>query len=51
VLVIGYQYVDDDGDRDGRVIAFPRNGCQPPYLTQGLLQGAKILVDQAVAGN
>jgi hypothetical protein len=29
--------IDDDGDRVGGLHAFPRDGCQPVYITKGLL--------------
>lgn len=49
VLILGVQRIDDDGDRDGRVISFPRHGCQPPYITLGLIDSARnlITVEQA----
>jgi hypothetical protein len=37
VLVVGVQKIDDDGDRVGGLHAFPRDGCQPIYITKGLL--------------
>lgn len=46
VLVLGAQYIDDDGDRLGRVIVFPRHGSQPPYISVGLLESARHLIEQ-----
>lgn len=43
VLVLGAQCIDDDGD----LITFPRGGSQPPYITVGLLVGARQLIEQA----
>lgn len=50
VLVLGAQYFDDDGDRVGRVIVFPRGGSQPAYITKGLLHDARRLINQAQDG-
>lgn len=47
VIILGAQYIDDDGDRLGRVITFPRNGSQPPYITLGLLDAAQNLIRNA----
>lgn len=47
VLVLGAQYIDDDGDGLGRVIVFPRYGSQPPYITLGLLGEAGRLIRRA----
>lgn len=40
VLVVGAQSLDERGGRVGGVTIFPRNGCQPNYITTGLLQHA-----------
>lgn len=37
VLIVGAQSVDEDGDRVGGVTIFPRHGCQPLYITSGLI--------------
>lgn len=50
VLVLGAQYIDDDGDRLGRVIVFPRHGSQPPYISVGLLESARRLIEQPDRG-
>lgn len=50
VLLLGLQRIDDDGDRGGRVLVFPRHGSQPPYITLGLIQSAQNLVANAQAG-
>lgn len=47
VLVIGAQHIDDEGDRVGRVIVFPRHASQPAYITVGLIESARRLVDVA----
>jgi hypothetical protein len=41
VLIVGSQWIDEDGDRCGGVSFFPRNGCQPSYITAGLLDLAR----------
>lgn len=51
VLILGAQYIDDDGDRLGRVIVFPRHGSQPPYITLGLLDDARHLIHKANEAN
>lgn len=40
VLIIGYQAIDDDGDRTGRMLICPRSGSQPLYITKGLITQA-----------
>lgn len=37
VLLIGSQYYDDDGHRQGCVTIAPRGGWQPGYITAGLI--------------
>lgn len=37
VLIIGSQYICDDGDRSGYVTIHPHSGWAPPYITAGLL--------------
>jgi hypothetical protein len=44
VLLIGCQWIDEDGDRCGSVNVLPRNGCQPAYATAGLLTAAHARV-------
>lgn len=41
VLLVGVQWIDDDGDRCGNVCILPRDGSQPTYITLGLLGLAK----------
>lgn len=38
VLIVGVQHIHDDGGRGGSVYVFPRHGCQPAYITTGLLE-------------
>ncbi|OCB57697.1 hypothetical protein A5677_16955 [Mycobacterium malmoense] len=45
VLVIGAQHFDDDGDRCGRVFALPYHGSQPYYITLGLMDAARHLIE------
>jgi hypothetical protein len=40
VLIVGTQWIDNNGNRSGRVFVFPHNGSAPPYITKGLLQEA-----------
>lgn len=40
VLVAGFQFFEENGDRVGGVSIFPRGGSQPAYLTVGLLHEA-----------
>ncbi|AIM50226.1 hypothetical protein PBI_BUZZLYSEYEAR_104 [Mycobacterium phage BuzzLyseyear] len=44
VLLIGMQYLYDDGDRGGYVNIIPRGGWQPGYITAGLLSMAQARV-------
>lgn len=47
VLIVGAQTIDEDGDRLGRVIVFPRHGAQPPYISIGLVESARRMIDKA----
>lgn len=47
VIILGAQYIDDDGDRIGRVVTFPRHGSQPTYITLGLIDSAQNLIHNA----
>lgn len=49
VLVIGVQHVEDDGSRTGHVEVYPRAGAQPSYITRGLVDEARKLLNQALA--
>lgn len=51
VIILGAQHIDEDGDRTGRVIIFPRHGSQPPYITSGLLADGRDLLRNAVRGD
>ncbi|OYN80432.1 DUF7213 family protein [Mycolicibacterium sphagni] len=44
VLLIGTQWIDEDGDRCGGTNIFPRHGWQPGYITAGLLTTAHARV-------
>jgi hypothetical protein len=44
VLLIGSQWIDEEGDRNGVVNIIPRNGWQPGYITAGLLATAQARV-------
>ncbi|QFG06065.1 hypothetical protein KDW75_gp64 [Mycobacterium phage Mercurio] len=47
VLLIGVQHIDSDDDaRIGYVEVVPRHGAQPAYITRGLLDDARHLIDQ-----
>lgn len=46
VLLIGMQFVDDDGYRSGYVNIVPRHGWQPAYITAGLLTMAQVAVQR-----
>lgn len=46
VLLIGVQHIDDDDARIGYTEVVPRNGAQPAYVTRGLLDDARRLMDQ-----
>ncbi len=45
VLIIGAQYIDDEGDRCGRVFALPYHGSQPYYITLGLIASARGMIE------
>lgn len=49
VLILGVQSIGNDGSRDGRVLGFPRNGSQPPYITTGLVDSFhdRIMIEHA----
>lgn len=50
VLIIGTQWIDDDGDRAGGVSALPRHGSQPYYTTLGLVESLRqMLIDKATS--
>lgn len=44
VLLIGTQFIDDDGDRSGCLTICPRGGWQPGYITAGLIAQALATV-------
>lgn len=44
VLLIGTQWIDEDGDRCGATNVLPRHGWQPGYITAGLLTTAHARV-------
>lgn len=47
VLLIGVQHIDSDDDaRVGYTEVVPRHGAQPAYITRGLLDDARKLLDQ-----
>ena len=46
VLLVGVQRVDDEGDRIGYVEVYPRAGSQPAYITRGLIDEGRKLLDQ-----
>ena len=45
VLIVGLQHVEDDGSRTGHVEVYPRSGAQPSYVTRGLLDEGRTLID------
>lgn len=45
VLIVGLQHVEDDGARTGHVEVYPRSGAQPSYVTRGLLDEGRTLID------
>ncbi|UVO12814.1 hypothetical protein NM962_01195 [Mycobacterium sp. SVM_VP21] len=51
VLIVGSQYVDDDGDRCGHVYMFPRHGSQPAYITMGLIKTAGAWMSHRIGGS
>lgn len=48
VLIVGSQYVDEDGDRCGHVFMFPRNGSQPSYITLGPIETARSWMGNSI---
>jgi len=44
VLLIGTQFIDEDGDRSGCLTICPRGGWQPGYITAGLIAQALATV-------
>jgi len=44
VLILGTQWIDDDGDRAGSVTGFPRTGSQPYYTTLGLVEATRSML-------
>ena len=45
VLIVGLQHVEDDGARTGHVEVYPRSGAQPSYVTRGLIDEGRTLID------
>lgn len=45
VLIVGLQHVEDDGSRTGHVEVYPRSGAQPSYVTRGLIDEGRTLID------
>lgn len=48
VLIVGVQHVEDDGSRTGHVEVYPRTGAQPSYITRGLIDEGRTLVDTEI---
>lgn len=51
VLILGTQWIDDDGDRCGGVSVLPRTGSQPYYTTLGLLDAARRQLLDSASGD
>lgn len=45
VLIVGLQHVEDDGSRTGHVEVYPRSGAQPSYVTRGLIDEGRTLIN------
>jgi hypothetical protein len=49
VLIVGLQHVEDDGARTGHVEVYPRTGAQPSYVTRGLIDEGRALINLVYA--
>lgn len=50
-LLVGVQWIDDEGDRCGDIGVTPRHGSQPYYTTLGLLDGARAKILNTTHGD